>query len=391
MDTIRIAVVGLGTRGTQAWIRLLQQIEGYLITAICDPITALHAEALSRIKNSDSVKTYSRYEDVLADTNVDAIALTVRCQEQGQLAAMALEAGKHVNSEVPAAHSIDDCWRIVLAQERSGRVYQLAEQCRYAGYFDAWKKLVADGTLGHITYCEGQYLHYYVEKCFQDPQTGQFAHPSQSEVGQQYQPTWFAHMPPIHYMIHDISPVLKVIDDRITQVVAMSTDSPSRAHPQLASPDIQVALMKSDKGALVRMAVSFAQPHPEDEVHWQQVIGTRGAVEWRRTSNDRPRMWLADSQTAGKVEMDWSFQRQNAPAQASESGHNDLDYYVHAAFRDAVLGVKPLEFDVYHAMDTAAPAILAAESITHHSQLMQVPSFKPSKTRHKGDPPPEII
>ena len=387
MDEIRTAIVGLGTRGKLTWTRLLQQIEGFRITAICDPITALHAEALSRLENPDAVKTYSRYEDVLADADVDAIALTVRCREQGRLAAIAMEAGKHVHCEVPAAHSIEDCWRIVLAQERTGLVYQLAEQCRYAGYIDAWRKLVADGTLGHITYCEGQYLHYYVDKCFQNPQTGQFVHPSQSDDCDQAQPTWFTRMPPIHYMVHDISPVLRAIDDRITQVVAMSTDLPSRAHRQLPSPDMQVALMKSQKGALVRMAVSFAQPHPEDDIHWQQIIGTRGAVEWRRTSNDKPRMWLADSESQSKVEMDWGFQRQNAPTQASGSGHWDLDYYVHVAFRDAVLGVKPLEFDVYHAMDIAAPSILAAESIAQESQPMPVPSFRPGKTRRKGDPP----
>ena len=94
------------------------------------------------------MKSYASYEDMLGDPQVDAVAVTVRCKEQGALAAMALEAGKHVNCEVPAAHTLEDCWRIVLAQERSGLVYQLGEQTRFWGYIDAWRDVVQSGKLG---------------------------------------------------------------------------------------------------------------------------------------------------------------------------------------------------------------------------------------------------
>ena len=80
--------------------------------------------------------------------------------------------GKHVNMEVPAAHTMEDCWRIVTAAERTGRVYQLAEQTRYWGFVDAWRDLVAEGRLGRVTYCEGQYIGYYgTRQFFQDYKT----------------------------------------------------------------------------------------------------------------------------------------------------------------------------------------------------------------------------
>ena len=202
MDEIRMAVVGLGSRGTGAWFRILQQMPGYRITAICDPIAALHKRALSRLAHPERVKAYVHYEDVLADGNVDAIALTVRCQEQGALAAQAIEAGKHVNSEVPAAHRLEDCWRIVVAQEQSGLVYQLAEQTRYWGYVEAWIKMVAEGQLGTITLCEGQYFHYYTGQAFQDPETGQYYGPKEAAAHTEAVPTWLYHMPPIHYLPH---------------------------------------------------------------------------------------------------------------------------------------------------------------------------------------------
>jgi len=45
---------------------------------------------------------------------------------------------------------------------------------------------------------------------------------------------------------------------------------------------------------------------------------------------------------------------------------------------------------VYAAMDTAAPAILAAESIERGTQLMRVPDFRPSSERSAGRAPREI-
>lgn len=386
MEEIRIAVVGLGSRGL-GWLRLLQRVPGYRITALCDPIAALHERALSLVPQPDQVAVYARYEDVLADKRVDAMALTVRSRGQGAMAAQALEAGKHVNAEVPAAHTLEDCWRIVAAVERAGLIYQLAEQTRYWGWVQAWRDLVAEGRLGHITLCEGQYFHYLPNRHFQDPQTGRFYSPEEAAAHPEARPTWLQQMPPIHYLPHELSPMLKVLDDRVVEVTAMSTRVPSYAHPQLAQPDMQIALMKTERDTILRMGASFAQPHPHRNYHWYQVLGTRGRLEWRRAARDFPRLWLAEAQMHDLAEVDWRSERLDAPPEARASGHGDADYYVHAAFRDAVLGIRPLEFDVYRAMDTAAPAILAAESIAQGSKLLPVPDFRPAAARPAGHLP----
>ena len=49
--------------------------------------------------------------------------------------------------------------------------------------------------------------------------------------------------------------------------------------------------------------------------------------------------------------------------------------------------LPPRPFDVYGAMDTAAPAILAAESIAQGTQLVRVPDFRPSSERPAGNAP----
>lgn len=388
MDEIRIGIAGLGHR-SRHWINTLLRTPGYRITALYDWIEPLHERALSLIEYRDDVVVFSDYEDFLAYKGMDAVGLVVRRKDQGAMAAQALEAGKHVNMEVPAAHTMEDCWRIVTAAERTGRIYQLAEQTRYWGFVDAWRDMVTEGRLGRVTYCEGQYIGYYgTRQFFQDYKTGQQYRVEELSAHPEAEPTWLNRMPPIHYLPHELSPMLKVLDDRVVEVTAMSTASPSYSHPEIDQPDIQVALMKTEKDRLLRMATGFTQKIPSHRGHhWYQIIGTRGCVEWKRSEKGRPLMWLADVQMHDLAEVDWKFERTDAPLEAQGSGHGDADYYVHTAFWHAVVGNEPLEFDVYRAMETAAPAVLAAESIARGTELMKVPDFRPNETRASGQMP----
>ncbi|MEV5967101.1 Gfo/Idh/MocA family oxidoreductase [Kribbella sp. NPDC051952] len=383
MTEIRMAVVGLGPRATGTWIPLLRQVPGFRIVAVHDPLEVRTDRAMELIDDA-TVTRHESWDDVLADPAVDAIALTVRCREQGAMAAEALEAGKHVHAEVPAAHSIEDCWRIALAAERSGLVYQLAEQTRYWGFVDAWRELRESGRLGTVTLCEAQYFHYHPEGMFIDPRTGDAIGPQDLADHPDAIASWTQDMPPIHYLPHSLSPMLKVLDDRVVEVVAMSTESPSLVHPELTQPDLQMALMKTRRGTILRMATSFVQPHPDGNWHWYQVSGTAGHVEWKRSVKDSPRMWLAGQQMHDLAEVDWRYERTDAPRGARGSGHGDADYYTQVAFRDAVLGTRPPEFDVYAALETAAPAILAATSIERGSVPLRVPDFRPGPDRAAG-------
>ena len=144
MEEIRIGIAGLGKRGLH-WARVLQDMWGYRITALCEPIAPLLDQAAAMLAKPQDIRTYKCYEDLLGDRQVDAVGLCVRRQDQGAMAARALEAGKHAHSEVPAAHTTEDCWRIVIAAEKTGLVYHLGEQTRYWGFVEAWKDLVGHG------------------------------------------------------------------------------------------------------------------------------------------------------------------------------------------------------------------------------------------------------
>ncbi len=98
-------------------------------------------------------------------------------------------------------------------------------------------------------------------------------------------------------------------------------------------------------------------------------------------------MWVAGLQMHDYCEVDWRPARTDAPPEALGSGHDDADYYVHAAFRDAILNKKSIEVDVYTAVENAAAGILAADSIERNSERLIMPEFRPNNARPAGQKP----
>jgi hypothetical protein len=155
--------------------------------------------------------------------------------------------------------------------------------------------------------------------------------------------------------------------------------------PDGSYPAMQMALMHTAKDAVLRMAASFNTAAPQR--HWQHIKGTRGYVEMPRTQEAAHLLWVDQWQLPAPLKMPWGLGRVDAPAAATGSGHGDCDYYVFAAFADAVLRETPLEFDIYQAADITAPAILAASSIAQGGIPLEVPDFRPGAQRKSGEMP----
>ena len=73
---------------------------------------------------------------------------------------------------------------------------------------------------------------------------------------------------------------------------------------------------------------------------------------------------------------EWSCHDPNAPEEFRNASHGGADYYPMYYFADAILNDKTPPMDVYRAVETAAPAILAAESARQGGILLEVPDFR---------------
>ena len=152
-EKLRVALVGARRGSTHAAAFAAHPRSE--VVAVCD----LLPERAERVAAQFGARALARYEDVLNLDEVDVVALGTPDPIHAQQALAALEAGKHVLTEIPMATELEDCEKLIATVKRSKRHLQMAQQVRWAPYVLAAKSLVDDGELGELFYAEGEYFH----------------------------------------------------------------------------------------------------------------------------------------------------------------------------------------------------------------------------------------
>ena len=163
IDTVRIAFIGLGMRGSGAIYRYTF-LENVDIAVICDPVRKNIDKCLKIIgeKGLSEPDVYTGEEDWKAICERDDIDLVYVCTHwdlHTPIAVHAMEMGKHVAVEVPAALTIDECWQLVNTAERTRRHCMQLENCNYDFFEIATLNMAQKGLFGEIVHCEGAYIH----------------------------------------------------------------------------------------------------------------------------------------------------------------------------------------------------------------------------------------
>ena len=393
MDRIRIGIIGLG-RGFSL-MKCFVTIPECRVTAVCDKYKPKAEAVISRMTHDlsalwrspadiDEIKQINCYTDhrqLLDDPEVDAVCLAVGPHENVNLACEALDAGKHVLCEVPLAFTMEDCWRMVHAVEKSGLKFAMAEQHRFAPYCQAMDKIVnKEKQIGKVLYAEGHYMHglgtrnYWV-----DNKTGYSISIEDAKKNPEAVKSRFWHQKhPIYYLPHTLSPITMILDDRIKSVTCMGTRPQSYYYDEFPLPDLETALMKTENDTVVRVTTSFTfdttDPH-----HWFNFMGVKGRVEMRRFKNDKDKIWLTDSFMEEPAKIDWCWQALKTTSAQRATGHGGIDIFPVKDFVDSFHENRDPFFNVYMAADNAAPAILAGQSAEENGMPFEVPDFRPEK------------
>ena len=111
MNKIKHSVLGLGWFG-EKHCEALAAIPNVEIHAIC----TRNSERLAEVAKKFGVKkTFTSYEAMLADPEVESVSITTMWDQHAAPAVAALKAGKHVFLEKPMASTVADCDAIVNA------------------------------------------------------------------------------------------------------------------------------------------------------------------------------------------------------------------------------------------------------------------------------------
>jgi predicted dehydrogenase len=143
---VRFAVVGLGYWGPNL-VRNLVALPEAEVTVLCDERPSALETLLSRYP---SVRGTTDYERVLADPEVDVVAIATPIGTHYELARAALEAGKHVFVEKPLAASWEEGDELVRRAGENGLVLMPGHTFLYSPPVQVVKELIASGELGDI-------------------------------------------------------------------------------------------------------------------------------------------------------------------------------------------------------------------------------------------------
>ena len=148
LSVVNVGVVGYGYWGPNL-VRNFADNPGFRLAAVAEVDSQRLAEAGRRYS---SAKTTRDFHELLADPQLDAVAIATPVSTHFELAIDALRAGKHVLVEKPMAANSEQGLRLIEEAERRKRTLLVDHTFVYSGAVRKLRELVAAGDLGDIYY-----------------------------------------------------------------------------------------------------------------------------------------------------------------------------------------------------------------------------------------------
>ncbi|MEY4749621.1 MAG: hypothetical protein RIQ60_1835 [Pseudomonadota bacterium] len=138
---LRIGILGCGPIAQYAHLESAQKARNAVLQAVCDGDVGLAQRYGSFY---DAKRIYHRYDEMLADPEVDAVILATSDAFHVPGALLALAAGKHVLCEKPIGLSVEEVEELERAVAASGRVLQIGHMLRFDPGIEAARDFVRD-------------------------------------------------------------------------------------------------------------------------------------------------------------------------------------------------------------------------------------------------------
>jgi predicted dehydrogenase len=152
-DRIAVGFIGLGAMGSGN-LGYAMQVPEVQPVAVCDIYQPHLERALDAArKNGFQPKPVKDFREVLADKSIDAVCISTPDHWHAYMAVEACKAGKDVWVEKPSCKYVEEGRKMVQAARKYNRVVQAGTMQRSGGYFRKAAELVADGTVGDVTFC----------------------------------------------------------------------------------------------------------------------------------------------------------------------------------------------------------------------------------------------
>ena len=394
LDVVRIGIIGIGNRGSGTVMRLAG-IDGVEIKALCDLDHGRVHKAIDSIRflghNPDPYYgDENEWKKVCERPDIDLIAIVTPWSLHASQCVYAMENEKHAYTELPAATTIEDCWRLVETSERTRKhCVQMSSSCS-GGISAVILNMVRKGFFGDIIHAEGAYIHQII----------------QNILGLRYNTYFYRLNENIGkhgnlYPQHGLVPIIQMLDincgDKMEYLSSVSSNdfSMNQYAENLAEGDdiwkpyvgkdyrgnINTTIIKTHKGRTIMVQHDVSSPRPG--VRFNLISGSKGIYMARpdriATNHDG---WIPDEEfnllvkkyTPRITKVFTRFYNQSQEILRTGRGYarvNPTDWRL----IDCLHNGLPVDMDVYEAAVSSSIIPLTVWSTANRSNSVDVPDF----------------
>ena len=397
METVRVGFIGLGMRGPGA-VRRFTHIPGVEIVALCDlhPDRVEKTQAILENAGLPAAAGYSGQEESwkeLCDRDdIDLVYIATDWKRHADMMIYAMEQGKHVACEVPAAMTMEEIWAVIETAERTQKHCMQLENCVYDFFELTTLNMAQQGVFGEVLYAEGAYIH----------QLEDFWGAYESDWRLEYNKNHRGDV----YATHGMGPACQLLDihrgDKMNYLVAVDGKAVSipnylrevRGEEVVDFKNGQntTTLIKTEKGKTIQIQHDVASPRPYSRMY--QLTGTKGfankypiqgyALQGSQVDSDvapnhenlSAHSYVPEDVKEALMTKYKHRIHQELEEKAKEvGGHGGMDFIMDYRLIYCLQNGLPLDMDVYDLAEWCCLAPLTALSLENHSAPVIIPDF----------------
>jgi predicted dehydrogenase len=244
-----VGVAGLGYWGPNL-ARNFAGLPGCELRWCADPDPAARERAAAAFRG---VRVAEGIDELLADPELDAVAVATPVATHADLARQVLEAGKHCFVEKPLAQSVDEAERAVEASQASERILMVGHLLEYHPAVRKLKEIVESGQLGDVRYVYSHRLNL-------------------GKLREDENALW-------SLGAHDVSVVLHLAGEEPSYV-----DARGECYMHEGVEDVVFCYLRFPSGLAAHLHLSWLDPHKERRL---TVVGSRQMATFDDTELER--------------------------------------------------------------------------------------------------------
>lgn len=392
LENVKIGFIGVGHRGFAA-VERISNIEGVTIAAISDKVGERSKVAQDYLLKHGlpEAKEYSGSENawkkLCESPDIDLVYICSPWDYHTPMAVYAMENGKHVAVEVPAATTVDEAWQLVETSERTKRHCMMLENCCYDFFELLTLNMARQGFFGEIVHVEGAYIHDLcsIDYLFPKENTDDLwrLEENRKRNGNLY-PT------------HGLGPVCQILNinrgDKMDYLVSMSSNDfqmgntvnkmidenkiPKSFAGNTYRGNMNTSVIRTHKGKTIMIQHDVTSPRPYSRLHL--ISGIEGIAQKYPLPGKiaKGHDWFSDEEMK-KIEKDFTPKIVDLVGEMARKvgGHGGMDFIMDWRLIDCLRNGLPLDQNVYDAALWSVIAPLSEWSIANRSCSIDVPDF----------------